>query len=179
MSSVTFFLSSTPLKSRPNPHDKIVSVNEALKLGVNITHDFLLSENFDKDKPGVILVSDREINFNLDTGEITDGDFDDDFGIFLAEKPNSVNSNKDYFALFEITRYTKGRGEKIIEYIKDNLPPYGEIEFSKSWLGNETNKNLKTAVVHINELTAEHIEELINYDVCKEPQSDYRLIIKP
>ncbi len=44
-----------------NPHDKILSVNEALALGVQDIPDILLAPDFDRDKPEVILYSDREV----------------------------------------------------------------------------------------------------------------------
>lgn len=56
MSSVLFIASNSPLMERPNPHDKMLSVNEALALGIKDIPDFMLEEGFDRNKPNVLLV---------------------------------------------------------------------------------------------------------------------------
>lgn len=178
MSSVLFFTSDFPLKERPNPHDKLVSVNEALKLGKTDIPDFLLSDDFDKDKPGVMLISDRNIDFDIDTGKITDGDFDDDFGIFVSDKPEEIKSTKKYFAFYEINRFTEGRGLETINYINENIKENSEIEFWHVWLGNDTTEAVVKKEMSLKDLKPDNLEEILYADVCREPIYDYCLVIK-
>ena len=59
MSSFFFLASDTPFKKLINPHEKIISINEALVLGVEIP-DYALNMDLDRDKP-ILLYMDREI----------------------------------------------------------------------------------------------------------------------
>lgn len=90
MSYLTYFASDYPLPIVKNPHDKLLSVNEALALGVEDIPDILLAPDFDRDKPEVILYSDREIVIDIDRNEIRDGAFDDDFALLKAEGMDDV-----------------------------------------------------------------------------------------
>ena len=78
MSCLLYLASDKALPERPNPHERMLSVREAITAGVKDIPDFLLTGEVDLDKPGVILVSDREVRFDAENGTITDGDFDDD-----------------------------------------------------------------------------------------------------
>lgn len=179
MSSIIYIASDYPLTERPNPHEKTVSVNEALALGVKVS-DFLLEDGFDRNKPGVILVCDREINLNVDTGVITDGDFDDDFAVWLTDKSCEMNTNKDYCACLELVRFTTGRAKQIIEYFKEQLRNTSEIELWHAWVGGEDVRNIIKAEILIDDLTPEYIEDLLNKKVWKKPDifTDYCYIIK-
>ena len=55
MSCILYIASNNPLPLRENPHEKLLSVREALALGITDLPDCLLAEDFDKDKPDVVL----------------------------------------------------------------------------------------------------------------------------
>ena len=97
MSYLTYFASDYSLPIVKNPHDKLLSVNEALALGVEDIPDILLAPSFDRDKPEVILYSDREVVIDIDRNEIRDGAFDDDFALLQAEGMDDVYSEKKYW----------------------------------------------------------------------------------
>lgn len=82
MSVLLFMASDAPFAERCNPHEKLLSINEALALGITDIPDFMLGEGFDRNQPNVILYMDREIEINPQTNEIEDGNFADDFAIF-------------------------------------------------------------------------------------------------
>ena len=53
MSCILYIASNNPLPLQENPHEKPLSVREALALGITDLPDYLLAEDFDKDKPDV------------------------------------------------------------------------------------------------------------------------------
>ncbi|MBP1571982.1 MAG: hypothetical protein J6C76_08790 [Oscillospiraceae bacterium] len=185
MSRFIYIASDYPLSPRPNPHEKMMSVNEALTASSANIPDFLLKDDFDKNKP-VILVSDRNIDINLDTGIINDGDFDDDFNIWIADGSLSLKSDKKYFAVLEWHRLTGGRAANIIKYIADALENADEVELWHIWLGAEDKYHcIKTKVFTIEELTPNDIIELDKANLWGEMITDdietvydYRYIIK-
>jgi len=186
MSRFIYITSDYPLLPCPNPHEKMMSVNEAISVGATNIPDILLSDDFDKDKPSVIMVSDRTVNINIDTGVIEDGDFDDDFNIWIPDNSLPLKSNKKYFAVLEWHRLTEGRAENIIKYISQSLENTDEIELWHIWLGAEDQYHrIKSKVFTIDEFTSKDIIELdkanlwgeiITDDV--ETVYDYRYIIK-
>lgn len=161
MSRFIYIASDCPLSPRPNPHEKMMSVNEAIIAGVTDIPDILLRDDFDKDKPGVIMVSDRNVYIDIDTGTITDGDFDDDFDIWIPENSLDLKSNKKYFAVLEWHRLTEGRAENIIKYISDILKTTDEVELWHIWLGSDDlYHSLKSKKILLSDLTPEHIIQL-------------------
>ena len=173
MSSVFYIASDKPLKERTNPHDKMVSVNEAVELGYENIPEFMLKKDFDRNKPGVLLVGDREVKFDIDTGVITDGDFDDDFSIWLTEKSSGMRTDKAYCAIFECIRLTTGRAEQLIDYIKEQLSVTDEIELWHVCLDNEPEHKISRQEIRLGDLKSEDIFELEQKKVYIEPCVDY------
>lgn len=173
MSSVIFIASDSPLMERPNPHDKMLSVNEALALGIKDIPEFMLEEGFDRNKSNVLLISDREVNINIDDGTIEDGNYDDDFCIWLTEDMHGMRTGKTFCAIFEWSKYTPGRAELLIEYLREQLKNTTEIELWHTWLDNELHHNIKSTKICIDDLRAEDILALEEKEVWKEPCIDY------
>ena len=168
MSSLIYIASDFPLEERPNPHEKMLSVNEALALGVKNIPEHLLADSFDKDKPDVIMYADREIKLNVFTKEITDGNFDDDFCIFSAADAEGLKTDKKYKMFLEWYRYTDGRANEVISYLKDHLENTDEIELWHIWIGSDKITDTKIIEKSISELSAEDIHSLDTYDVWKD-----------
>ena len=97
MSCILYIASNNPLPLRENPHEKLLSVREALALGITDLPDCLLAEDFDKDKPDVVLYADRDVVIHED-GTVEDGNSPDDFAIFPIEKDISMQTKKTYCA---------------------------------------------------------------------------------
>lgn len=180
MSSVIYIASDFPLTERKNPHDKMVSINEALAQGVKIS-DYLLEMEIDRDKPGVIMVSDRDVIIDVNTGIITDGNFADDFSVLVTEKSDGMRTAKNYCAFLEMVRYTPERATQFIEYLKEQLKNTSEIELWHAWIGNESDDNIIKIdkSVSIDDLKSEDIEELMNQETWTDLHdlTDYCYII--
>lgn len=186
MSRIIYLASDYPLKPQPNPHEKMMSVNQAIAAGVQDIPQFMLADDFDKNKADTVMVSDRNINFNLDTGVIEDGDFDDDFNIWIPDNNLELKSNKKYFAILEWHRLTEGRAENIIKYIVQSLEKTDEVELWHIWLGAEDQyHSIKTKAFVIDELIPQDIirlekENLWGYMITDNIETvyDYCYLIK-
>lgn len=176
MSSFIYIASDFPLMERSNPHEKTVSVNEAIALGIKDIPDFMLEEDFDKDEPDALLLSDRQIHINID-GTIEDGNFDDDFEVWLTEKGYEMQTEKEHCAIFQWHKYTQGRAKKFIQYLREQLEKTLEIELWHIWMDGDVNHNIKVRKIAIDDLKPEDIEELENKEVWKEPCIDYCYLI--
>ncbi len=162
MSRVIYLASDNPIEEYKNPHDILLSVNEALAAGVTDIYDFLLGEDFDKDRPGVLLVSDREVNINIDTGEVSDGEYDNDFSVFPIKKWDDMLTEKKFCALFEWPRYLPGRAQEFIKYLKKHLNTAKEIELWSQWVGIGGPEDADKRTISVNDIQPEDILSLEN-----------------
>lgn len=160
MSRLLYIASDYPLPPRPNPHERMLSVNEALALGMSNIPESLLAPGFDRDKPNVILWMDREVNFNIDAGTIEDGNFDDDFALFPAKGYDDVCTEKKYAVGIEWHAWTQGRARGVIEYIRDNLAHTDEVEIWYIWMGFGELPIIHSRTISIADLTPQDIKEL-------------------
>lgn len=103
---------------------------------------------------------DSIIEFNTETGEIQDGDFDDDFALYPAEGLSDVRTEKKYVVYLEWNYYTEGRAKNIIRYIKENLKHTDEVELWHIWSGAGEIFSTHTKRISINDLSPELIREL-------------------
>ena len=180
MSVLTYIASNYPLDNHPNRHEQLVSVNEALALGKTNIHDSLLAPGFDRDKPGVILWSDREVVFDIDKGEIRDGALDDDFSLLCADGSDSIFTEKKYTVGLEWNYYTEGRAQKVIDYIRENLQYTNEVEMWHIWMGSGEKPLIRSRTIPINGLVPEDIKALMDSNVVEEFHGipvQYRLVI--
>lgn len=180
MSSVVYIASDFPLAERKNPHDKMVSINEALAQNIKIS-DYLLEREKDRDKPGVVMISDRDVIIDVDTGIITDGNFADDFAVLVAEKSDGMRTQKSYCAFLEMVRYTPERAAQFIEYLKEQLKNTSEIELWHAWIGNESDDIIHKIEknMSVDDLKSEDIAELMGQETWTESHefTDYCYII--
>ena len=177
MSSIIFIASDSPLSARPNPHEKMMSVNEALKAGVKNIPSFTLSCDFDRDKKDVLLVSDSDISIDTGSGTVSDGNFDDDFAVLPSEKLQGMRTEKAYCAVFEWTRYTPGRAEGLIRYLQEQLLNANEIELWHTWLDDEPRHQLNLQTLSVGALRAENIAALTETNIWHQPCTDCCLLI--
>lgn len=84
MSALIYLASDTNLKEVKSPHNKTMSVNEALALGIEIP-DILNSQAIDKDKPDMILWTDSYTE-SKEGGLLVDSGFADDISILQMKK---------------------------------------------------------------------------------------------
>jgi len=178
VSALTYIASDYPLPIVPNPHERMVSVNEAIALGVTQIHDVLLAPDFDRDKPGVMLVSDRDVVFNLYTGEVDDGALDDDFALLSAEGCDSMYTEKQYAVYLEWNYYTEGRALRIIEYIKENLRHTDDVEIWRISMGAHERPLIRTTSIPISRLTPQDIQRLDSLTLFSDWEEQYDLPIQ-
>jgi len=76
MSFLTYIASDAPLREVKNPHYRTLSVNEALKIGMEIP-EYMLEPEVDRDKPDALLWSDVTIVIDLENRTSYDGKADD------------------------------------------------------------------------------------------------------
>lgn len=165
MSQILYLASDYSLPEIKNPHYKMLSVNEALALGMkNIPH-FMLEAEFDKNQPGVLLWSDTEIDIDTASHTIDDGVLDDDFAILKLDDTEDVYTHKQHRVYIE-WNYSRGKAKKIISYIRDHLKQAGEIELWSAWLGNGDQTVIAKKVIHIDDLTPEYLKEIDSIKVC-------------
>lgn len=183
MSHLTYLASDHPLEEVKNPHDRLLSVNEALALGVKDIPEEFLAPDFDRDKPEVLLCADRRVNIDL-LGRVTDGGYDDDFCLLPFEEGEDVYTQKQYKVSLGWPRYTHGRAERIIQYIRENLRYTDEVELWRIWMGTDETPSICSLTIPVSKLTAQDIYELDSRDVNGAAKFfgglpvQYRLVIK-
>ena len=176
MSQLTYLASDAPLPEVKNPHYKTLSVNEALSMGIEVGEVFL-RPGYNRDEPDVILWSDTEIVFDTDVGTVDDGNFDDDFAILiLSDATDDVYTEKKHRVYIEWS-CTKGRSQKIVDYIREQLENTDGIELWHIWMGNEDRPRIRKCTIPIDELTPDDVIELEATDVVSEPQQQYCLVV--
>ena len=176
MSCIMYIASDAPLKERKNPHEFTLSVNEALALGIEDIPEFMLKEGFDRDKKDVLLYADREVNIDVDSGVIEDGNFADDFAVWVREKEDSMPTEKKYIAEVEWMRFTPARGEMLIAYMKEQLAHTDCLELWYGWLGAKA-AGKQLMEVNIADFKAENIGRLERIEVWQEPLIHYGYIL--
>ena len=168
MSMMTCLASNTPLEALPNPHMKLLSINEALELGIKVP-DSLLYSGVDYDEPESYLWSDIEINIDMDprTGEVTvTGDVDDNFDIWPVDVVDSLRTDRPFLAAVEWGSPTPGRAEILLDYIRRHLETAEDVELWQLWMGGneEEQPHVKRRSVSFSELTPKIIFNHVQSD---------------
>lgn len=165
MSALIYFASNNHLKKITSPHHKTMSVNEALRLGIEIP-DMLNLDQIDKDEPDMLLWSDSYVK-NEETEMYEDSGFDDDISITpMNGKTEDILTEKKYCASLSWPGYTKGRAQQLIAYIKEHLKYSPEIELWHIWMGKSyPTPDIKKTYIRIEDLDTEAIKKLYECSV--------------
>ena len=135
MSSMTYIASDYPIPEIQNPHERSLSINEALEMGLEVP-EYLLKNGIDRDWKNAIHWADRSIHFDLDNGTIEDGDFDDDYAIIpIYPGRRDVHSEKKYKSRVECI-WSIGRAKNILKLISNLLDNTDEVEFWHIYMEN-------------------------------------------
>lgn len=167
MSALIYFASNNHLKEITSPHNRTMSVNEAIRLGIEIP-DMLNLDQIDKDDPDMLLWSESYVK-NEETGMYEDSGFDDDISIITMDgKTEDILTEKKYCASLSWPGYTKGRAKQLIAYIKEHLKYSPEIELWHIWMGKSyPMPDIKKTYIRIEDLNAEAIKKLYECSVCE------------
>ena len=115
------------------------------------------------------------LEINIDTGEIYDGDADDNY--FLQNFAEVDCYSKKRYGVSLEWRYTDGRAVQLIEYIKTVLQKTKTIEFWHVWLMDyyeyEDRPFIHKKVISVDELTTEHIRGLDEAVIWNTPDKMY------
>jgi hypothetical protein len=183
MSQLIYIASNSELKRIYNPHYITLSVNQALEMGMEV-QDNLLADGFDRNKPDVLLLSDKSIVIDTEAVTIDDGDFDDDFSIFPINKVGDfvlcMLTDKTFASELE-WRITEGRAKHVIDYIRRHLAHTDEVELWYIWLSNDFSKeeaDIRRREVSIDDLRVDDLRRLDDLAYPYAPQIQYCLTIK-
>ena len=177
MSQILYIASDYPLAKIENPHYKMLSVNEALAIGMENVPDFMLAPEFNHDQPGVLLWSDTEITIDTDSNTVDDGGLDDDFSILeLDHTTEDIFTQKQFRVLIE-WNYSRGRAERIIAFIRNHLDQAVDLELWQAWLGDGANTRIVKYPIRIDELTPEVLKEIASLKVCDDAPAHYCFVI--
>ena len=177
MSQILYLASDHPLAVIENPHCKMLSVNEALAIGMENIPEFMLEAGFDRNRPGVLLWSGVEITIDTEYNTIYDGDLDDDFAILeLDDTTEDIFTRKRYRVFIE-WNYSRGRAEKVISYIQDHLEQADEIELWQAWLGSGADTRVVKYPIRLEDLTPEVLEKIDSIMARGEAPDQYCFVI--
>lgn len=180
MDELMYLASDVPFIERENPHEKYYSINEALSLGLKVSAE-VLTEYPDRDEPGTVEYSDREVFYDMDTGKIIDGDHDDDFSVIVDEEAvvEGIFSRKPHRAYPDWYVLTEGRAGELIRYIREHMEHTDEVElWHISPVLSVPKPRINTKTVKLASLTPSDILRIESEDVFREPVTQYCLIIR-
>ena len=148
MSRLTYFASDTYLEEQHNPYVKLLSVNQALEMGLKVNLS-VFGDGFDRDKPNVILHCDDMVKF----------EYPNIFSINKDEFYDDIGTVKHYCTSLE-WNYSDDTVEVVLGYIQNHLKTAPEIELWSVWLGGEDiSANVKKMQCRINDLTVERLKK--------------------
>lgn len=111
------------------------------------------------------------VHFDIDTGVIDDGDTDDNF--YLHPFSNIGHySEKAYGVALEWFKYTEGRGEQVIAYIRRCLEQVEAVELCHVWLSDYDPPKIHRQRISIDELRPADIHKLDEEIIWADPASN-------
>ena len=159
MSSMIYIASDHPIPEIQNPHERSLSINEALKMGLEVP-EYLLKNGINRNWKNAIHWADRSIHFDLDNGTIDDGDWDDDYAIIpIYPGRRDIHSTKKYQSRIECI-WTLGRAKCVFAVIEQLLESTDEVEFWHIYMENGERPRIIHYDAQISEFTAEDLIEI-------------------
>lgn len=114
---------------------------------------------------------DYPLEINIDTGILYDGGADDNFFLYGFDRVQDYTSMA-YGVRLE-WNYTRGRAERILNYLREALRYSPSVEFWHAWLLDdyewEDRPVIHNYTVSIRKLTPEHIREMDEMQVWNTP----------
>ncbi len=148
MSRLNYFASDTVLEEQPNPYVKLLSVNQASELGVEVDLN-LFGDNFDKDKPDVILFCADKAKF----------EYPNIYSIHKEEYYDDIGTSKQFCTALE-WNYSDDTVDVILRYIRNHMEIASELELWSVWLGSEDIPiNVKKMKCKLSDLTVERLKK--------------------
>lgn len=159
MSSMIYISSDYPIPEIHNPHERSLSINEAMEMGWEVP-EYLLKNGIDRNWKQAIHWADRGVHFDLDNGTIDDGDFDDDYAILpIYPGCGDIHSSKKFQSRIECI-WTHGRARSILAVMEQLLEYTDEVEFWHIYMENGERPRILHYDANIKELTPEDLIEI-------------------
>lgn len=147
MSWLHYFASDTVLEERKNPYIEKLSVNQALKKGIDVKLDWF-ADGFDRDKPDVILYCAEEDKL----------EYPNIYAFSKDEYYDDIGTEKQFCTALEWS-CSEENIKVVLEYIRSQMEVAEEIEIWSVWLGNDAIKErVKKHRYRISELTIERLK---------------------
>jgi len=148
MSRLYYFASDSVLEEQPNPYVRLLSINQALEMGVEVNLD-MFDHNFDKDTPNVILFCEDETLFEYpNIYYINKNDFYDNIG-----------TAKQYCTALE-WNYSDATVDVILKYVQNHMKMSSELELWSVWLGYGDIPSSKKTQCKASNLTVDKLKEI-------------------
>lgn len=148
MSRLYYFASDSILEEQPNPYVKLLSVNQALEMGVEVNLE-IFGEDFDKDKPNVILFCEDE----------TQMEYPNIFSINKINFFDDIGTTKQYCTALE-WNYSDNTVDVIIKYVREHMKISSELEIWSVWLGYGDNPSMKKIKCKVDNLTVYKLKDI-------------------
>ena len=166
MSHLVCLASDAPLPVLPNPHLKLLSVNEALSQGLDVPKSMLEDPEIDPDEPETFLWSDISIEINPETGEVTPPP-EDCWDIWPIECADHLQTSLPHLAEVEWPECTPGRAAVLADYIRRQLETAETVELWNFWDGSDVELTcVHREEIRLAELTPEKIAALCEKDAA-------------
>lgn len=169
MSFLVCLASDSPLEALPNPHMKLLSVNEALEQGIEVPRSMLEDFELDRDEPDAIMWSDIQPVIDIEKGIFDCPDPEDNFDIWPIDSGDDLQSKKPFLAAVEWSGCTPARAGMLLDYIRRHLETAEEVELWHTWMGGNGEEEypplVKRSEKTLDSLTAADIEEICKSDV--------------
>lgn len=154
MSRLYYFASDTILEPQPNPYVKLLSVNQALELGLEV-HLEAFGDDFDRDEPNVILFCEDETQLQ----------YPNIYPFNKEEYYDEIGTTRQFCTALEWT-YSADTVEVVLGYIRKHMKTAAELEVWSVWLGAvDMLTNLKRMYCKSGDLTAERLKKLFNSEL--------------
>jgi hypothetical protein len=148
MSKLNYFASDTVLEEQPNPYISLLSVNQALELGIEVKLD-MFDVDFDKDEPDVILFCADETKF----------EYPNIYTINKEEYYDDIGTSKQFCTALE-WNYSEDTVYTVLKYIQNHMKIASELELWSVWLGGEEiPPNVKKMRCKLSDLTVERLKK--------------------
>jgi len=133
MSHLMYLASDRAISPHPNPHERSLSVNQALEMGLEVPAH-LLAPGIDRDWEGAVHWSDRSVHIDLDSGCVEDGDYADDFALLPLYPVADVHTSLP-FRLEISCRWTLDRANAILDYLRSQMEKGYQLELWSVYQG--------------------------------------------
>ncbi|SES98574.1 hypothetical protein SAMN05660297_01101 [Natronincola peptidivorans] len=147
MSAYSFIGSDYDLPEVHNTKEKMITVKEAIELGIK-AHEFMPWEKMNQEDKVMVFESEEDLGELM----ITKG--------YDGDEDARQHTQKPFIYMVEF-RYTDARGKQLLEYLKENLREGYSLELWSIWLGDK--EKITPLRCSYKELSLDHIKQMYEW----------------